>query len=90
MFVIDVGYHKIAILEAKKLGIPVIGIVDSNHSPIGIDYVIPGNDDSSKAVALYAKAVADAVLEGKANAGNEVVQQVVPAGDEFVEVSEGA
>ncbi|MGG2324685.1 30S ribosomal protein S2, partial [Salmonella enterica] len=73
LFVIDVGYHKIAIAEAKKLGIPVIGVVDTNHSPEGIDYVIPGNDDSSKAVALYAKAVADAVLEGKANAVNEVV-----------------
>jgi small subunit ribosomal protein S2 len=85
MFVIDVGYH-----EAKKLGIPIIGIVDSNHSPEGIDYVIPGNDDSSKAVALYAKAVADAVLEGKANATNEVVQAVAAEGDEFVEVSEGA
>jgi small subunit ribosomal protein S2 len=90
MFVIDVGYHKIAILEAKKLGIPIIGIVDSNHSPEGIDYVIPGNDDSSKAVALYAKAVADAVLEGKANATNEVVQAAAAEGDEFVEVSEGA
>ena len=90
MFVIDVGYHKIAILEAKKLGIPIIGIVDSNHSPEGIDYVIPGNDDSSKAVALYAKAVADAVLEGKANATNEVVQAVAAKGDEFIEVSEGA
>ena len=88
MFVIDVGYHKIAIAEAKKLGIPVIGVVDTNHSPIGIDYVIPGNDDSAKAVALYAKAVADAVLEGKANATNEVVQQVAAAGDEFVEVDE--
>jgi len=51
IFVIDVGFHKIAVLEAKKLGIPLIGVVDSNHSPIGIDYVIPGNDDSSKAVA---------------------------------------
>jgi small subunit ribosomal protein S2 len=90
MFVIDVGYHKIAILEAKKLGIPIIGIVDSNHSPEGIDYVIPGNDDSSKAVALYARAVADAVLEGKANAMNEVVQAAGAEGDEFVEVSEGA
>ena len=90
MFVIDVGYHKIAILEAKKLGIPIIGIVDSNHSPEGIDYVIPGNDDSSKAVALYAKAVADAVLEGKSNATNEVVQAAAAEGDEFVEVSEGA
>jgi len=68
IFVIDVGFHKIAIAEAKKLGIPVIGVVDTNHSPEGIDYVIPGNDDSSKAVALYARAVADAVLEGKANA----------------------
>jgi small subunit ribosomal protein S2 len=90
LFVIDVGYHKIAIMEAKKLGIPIIGIVDSNHSPQGIDYVIPGNDDSSKAVALYARAVADAVLQGKANAGNEVVQAVAAEGDEFVEVSEGA
>ena len=90
MFVIDVGYHKIAVAEAKKLGIPVIGVVDTNHSPIGIDYVIPGNDDSSKAVALYAKAVADAVLEGKANATNEVVQAVAAEGDEFVEVNEVA
>ncbi len=87
MFVIDVGYHKIAVAEAKKLGIPVIGIVDTNHSPLGIDYVIPGNDDSAKAVALYAKAVADAVLEGKANATHEVAQ-VAASGDEFVEVSE--
>jgi small subunit ribosomal protein S2 len=90
MFVIDVGYHKIAVAEAKKLGIPVIGIVDTNHSPEGIDYVIPGNDDSAKAVALYARAVADAVLEGRANATNEVLQAVAPTGDEFVEVSEGA
>ncbi len=90
MFVIDVGYHKIAILEAKKLGIPVIGVVDTNHSPEGIDYVIPGNDDSSKAVALYAKAVADAILEGKANAVNEVVAAASAGGDEFVEVNEEA
>ena len=89
MFVIDVGYHKIAVAEAKKLGIPVIGIVDSNHSPLGIDYVIPGNDDSAKAVALYARAVADAVLEGKANTTTELVQAVA-GGDEFVEVSEDA
>jgi small subunit ribosomal protein S2 len=89
MFVIDVGYHKIAILEARKLGIPVIGIVDTNHSPIGIDYVIPGNDDSAQAVALYARAVADAVLEGKSNATNEVVQAVT-GNDEFVEVNEEA
>jgi small subunit ribosomal protein S2 len=90
MFVIDVGYHKIAVAEAKKLGIPVIGIVDTNHSPLGIDYVIPGNDDSAKAVALYARSVADAVLEGKANATSEVVQAVSASGDEFVEVSEDA
>jgi small subunit ribosomal protein S2 len=89
MFVIDVGFHKIAVAEAKKLGIPIIGVVDSNHSPIGIDYVIPGNDDSSKAVALYAKAVADAVLEGKANAAHDVVQSAA-AGDEFVEVDEAS
>jgi small subunit ribosomal protein S2 len=89
IFVIDVGYHKIAIAEAVKLGIPVIGIVDSNHSPLGIDYVIPGNDDSAKAVALYARAVADAVLEGRANAGNDVVQAAA-GGDEFVEVAEDA
>jgi small subunit ribosomal protein S2 len=89
MFVIDVGFHKIAVAEAKKLGIPIVAVVDSNHSPIGIDYVIPGNDDSSKAVALYAKAVADAVLEGKANAANEVVQGAA-VGDEFVEVDEAS
>jgi small subunit ribosomal protein S2 len=89
LFVIDVGYHKIAVAEAKKLGIPVIGVVDTNHSPDGIDYVIPGNDDSAKAVALYARAVADAVTDGKANAVNEVVQ-AASGGDEFVEVSEDA
>jgi small subunit ribosomal protein S2 len=90
MFVIDVGYHKIAVAEAKKLGIPVIGIVDTNHSPLGIDYVIPGNDDSAKAVALYARAVADAVLEGKASATNEVVTAAAAGADEFVEVREEA
>ena len=87
MFVIDVGYHKIAVAEAKKLGIPLIGVVDTNHSPAGIDYVIPGNDDSAKAVALYARAVADAVLEGKANATSEVVA-AASGSDEFVEVQE--
>jgi small subunit ribosomal protein S2 len=89
LFVIDVGYHRIAVAEAQKLGIPLVGIVDSNHSPLGIDYVIPGNDDSAKAVALYARAIADAVLEGKANATAEVVQAAAGA-DEFVEVSEGS
>ena len=92
IFVIDVSFHKIAVAEAKKLGIPVVGVVDTNHSPDGVDYVIPGNDDSAKAVALYAKAMADAVLEGKAAATNELVAAVAaPAdGDEFVEVSEEA
>ena len=89
LFVIDVGFHKIAIAEAKKLGIPVIGVVDTNHSPVGIDYVIPGNDDSAKAVALYARAMADAVLEGKSSAVNEVVEAVAGS-DEFVEVSDPA
>ena len=91
IFVIDVGFHKIAILEAKKLGIPLIGVVDSNHSPIGIDYVIPGNDDSSKAVALYARGIADAIIEGRANAANDVVKMVQPeSSDEFVEVQGAA
>jgi small subunit ribosomal protein S2 len=92
IFIIDVGYHKIAVQEAKKLGIPVIGVVDSNHSPEGIDYVIPGNDDSSKAVQLYARGVADAVLEGKANAVQEVVKAVAEGSgdDEFVEVQDAA
>jgi len=88
IFVVDVGYHKIAVTEAKKLGIPVIGVVDTNHSPEGIDYVVPGNDDSSKAVALYVRGVADAILEGRANAVQEVVE-AVREGDEFVEVHEG-
>ena len=87
IFVIDVGFHNIAILEAKKLGIPLIGVVDSNHSPIGIDYVIPGNDDSSKAVALYARGIADAIIEGRSNSANDVVKMVQPEStDEFVEV----
>lgn len=89
IFVIDVGYHKIAIAEARKLGIPLIGVVDSNHSPEGIDYVIPGNDDSSKAVTLYARGIADAILEGRANSADDMVKAVVAeASDEFVEVNE--
>ncbi len=86
MFVVDVGYHKIAVTEAKKLGIPIIGVVDTNHSPDGIAYVIPGNDDSSRAIRLYARGVADAVLEGRST----VIQEIVAAGDEFVEVKEEA
>jgi small subunit ribosomal protein S2 len=89
LFVIDVGYHKIAVAEANKLGIPVIGVVDSNHSPDGVQYVIPGNDDSSKAVALYARALADAVLEGRSQAVTEITA-VAAEGDEFVEVREEA
>jgi small subunit ribosomal protein S2 len=85
IFIIDVGYHKIAVAEAKKLGIPMIGVVDSNHSPEGIDFVIPGNDDSSKAVTLYARAIADAILEGRANAVQEVVNAVTEH-DEHEEV----
>ncbi|SDJ64208.1 30S ribosomal protein S2 [Variovorax sp. OV700] len=91
IFVIDVGFHKIAVAEAKKLGIPLIGVVDSNHSPEGIDYVIPGNDDSSKAVTLYARGIADAIIEGRNSAGGDVVKAVAEgSSDEFVEVEEGA
>jgi len=86
VFVIDVGYHKIAVTEAKKLSIPIVAVVDTNHSPDGIAYVIPGNDDSSRAIRLYARGVADAVLEGK----NQSVQEIVKGGDEFVEEAEDA
>jgi small subunit ribosomal protein S2 len=85
LFVIDVGYHKIAVTEAKKLGIPVVGVVDTNHSPEGVDYVIPGNDDSSRAIRLYASGAADAVLEGRAHGLDELVAQL---SDDFVEVEE--
>lgn len=76
LFVIDVGYQKGAIVEAQKLGIPVIGIVDTNHSPLGVDFVIPGNDDSTQAIRLYARGIADAILEGRAQSLNELVQEV--------------
>ena len=85
LFVIDVGYHKIAIAEANKLGIPVIAVVDTNNSPDGVDYVIPGNDDSGKAVAIYASGIADAVLAGKEDAATgdkeaeEFVEETAPA-----------
>ncbi|TMH00626.1 MAG: 30S ribosomal protein S2 [Betaproteobacteria bacterium] len=82
LFVIDVGYQKIAVTEANKLSIPIVGVVDTNHSPDGIAYVIPGNDDSSRAIRLYARGVADAILEGK----SQVIQEIVPT-EEFVEVS---
>ncbi|MGV3494446.1 MAG: 30S ribosomal protein S2 [Ramlibacter sp.] len=90
LFIVDVGYHKIAVAEARKLGIPIIAVVDSNHSPEGIDYVIPGNDDSAKAVTLYVRAMADAILEGKNSAVTDVQRAVAEGSDEFVEVQEGA
>jgi len=87
LFVIDVGYQKGAVAEAVKLGIPVVGVVDTNHSPEPIDYVIPGNDDSTRAIRLYARGVADAVLEGR----SQTVEEVVAASrDEFVEVDDEA
>jgi small subunit ribosomal protein S2 len=84
LFVVDVGYENIAVLEAKKLGIPVVGVVDSNNSPDNIDYVIPGNDDAIRSIRLYAKGIADAILDSRAatahiGAGKE---------DEFVELDE--
>ena len=84
IFVIDVGYHKIAVTEARKLGVPIIGVVDTNNSLDGVDYVIPGNDDSTRAIRLYARGVADAILEGK----NAVIQEMVAPGGELVEVTE--
>ena len=84
LFIIDVGYHKIAVSEARKLGIPIVAIVDTNHSPQGIDYVIPGNDDSGRAVRLYARAAADAILTGRSAALQDVVKTA--GEEEFVEV----
>ena len=83
MFVIDVGYQKGAIKEANKLGIPIVGVVDTNHNPDKVDYVIPGNDDSSQAIRLYARGVADAILEGR----SQIVQEIVK--NEFEEMDEG-
>ena len=83
MFVIDVGYQKGAVQEANKLNIPVVGVVDSNNSPDGVDYVIPGNDDSNRAITLYVRGMADAVLEGR----SQIIQEIVT--DEFVEVEGG-
>ena len=84
LFVIDVGHEKIAVAEAKRLGIPVIGVVDTNHSPDGIDYIIPGNDDAARAIQLYVRGVADAVTAGHA------VALQSGGGDEFVELDEGS
>ncbi|CAM3988729.1 30S ribosomal protein S2 [Bordetella tumbae] len=88
LFVIDVGYHKIAIAEARTLGIPVVAVVDTNHSPDGVDYIIPGNDDSAKAIALYAKGIADAVLEGREQNLNGIVEEAGEGSEEFVEVQD--
>ena len=85
LFIIDVGYQKGAVQEANKLGVPVIGVVDTNHNPEGIQYVIPGNDDSSRAIRLYARGMADAVLEGRSQSLEEVV---AASRDEFVEVED--
>jgi len=82
MFVIDVGYQKGAITEANKLGIPIVGVVDTNHNPDKVSYVIPGNDDSSQAIRLYARGVADAILEGRSQIVHETVK------NEFVEMDE--
>jgi small subunit ribosomal protein S2 len=82
ILVIDVGYQKGAVTEANKLGIPVIGVVDTNNSPAGVDYIIPGNDDSNRAIRLYARGMADAVLEGRSHAIHEILGE----GEEFVEV----
>jgi small subunit ribosomal protein S2 len=87
IFMIDVGYHKIAVAEAQALGIPVVAVVDTNHSPDGVDFIIPGNDDSAKAIALYAKGMADAVLEGRAQSLNGLVEEITQ-GEEFVEVDQ--
>jgi len=85
LFVNDVGFHKIAVTEARTLGIPIVGVVDSNNSLDGIDYVIPGNDDSTRAIRLYARGVADAILEGRNQVISEMVAQPT---EDFVEVEE--
>ncbi len=85
LFVIDVGFHKIAVTESRTLGIPIVGVVDTNNSLDGIDYVIPGNDDSTRAIRLYARGVADAILEGRSQVISEMVAQ---PSEEFVEVED--
>ena len=80
LFVIDIGYQKSAVAEANKLGIPVVGVVDTNHNPESVAYVIPGNDDSSRAIRLYARGAADAILEGR----SQIIREIVS--DEFIEL----
>jgi small subunit ribosomal protein S2 len=85
LFIVDVGYEKIAVNEAQKLGIPVIGVVDTNNSPDGLDYVIPGNDDAIRAITLYTSSVADAIMDGRGT-----IPQTEGPANEFVEVDENA
>jgi small subunit ribosomal protein S2 len=86
LFVVDVGHEKIAVTEANKLGIPVVGVVDTNNDPSSVDYVIPGNDDAIRAVRLYIEGAASAVLDGRATAAASVAGR----GEEFVEVDDPA
>lgn len=90
IFVIDVGHESGAVVEAQKLGIPLIAVVDTNNSPEGIAYVIPGNDDSSRAIRLYARGIADAVLEGRESALVEIAKSASETEEEFVEVNDNA
>lgn len=83
LFVIDVGHEKIAVREANRLGIPVIGIVDTNNSPEGVNYIVPGNDDSIRSISLYAKAIADCILEGRASNPD-----IAAGKEELVEIEE--
>src|SRR5918996_228597 len=84
LFVIDVGHEKIAVAEARKLGIPIVAVVDTNNSPEGIDYPIPGNDDANRPIQLYLKNAADAIAEGRI----AIPHELLTAADEFVEIDE--
>jgi small subunit ribosomal protein S2 len=90
IFIIDVGHESGAVTEASKLGIPVVGVVDTNNSPEGVTYVIPGNDDSSRAIRLYARGMADAVLEGRASALHDMVKMAAEEVEEVAETTEAA
>jgi small subunit ribosomal protein S2 len=81
LFIIDVGYEKIAVREATKLGIPVVGVVDTNNSPMNVDYIIPGNDDAIRAITLYANGTADAIIDAR-----QASLQMAMDEDDFVEV----
>ena len=88
LFIIDVGFHKIAVTEARKLGVPIVGVVDTNNSLDGVDYIIPGNDDSTRAIRLYARGIADAILEGRSQVITEMVAPAAEGSEEFVEVED--